>query len=49
MEDKKPNYYEEKETFIKNFREQIKKSKEKAEELDIDIEYLKEIVEDEFE
>lgn len=48
MEDKEPKKYKEKEKFIKEFHEQIMKSKEKAEELDIDIEYLKKVVKDEF-
>lgn len=49
MEDKEPKEYKEKEKFIKEFQEQTRKSKEKAEKLGVDIEYLKEIVEDEFE
>lgn len=48
MKYKGPKGHKEKEKFIKEFQEQISKSKEKAEELGIDIEYLKEIVKDEF-
>lgn len=49
MEDKEPKEYKEKEKFIKEFHKKIRKSKEEAEKLGIDLEYLKEIVEDEFE
>lgn len=49
MEDKEPKDYKERDKFIEEFHNQIRKSKEKAEELGIDIECLKEIVEDEFE
>ncbi|MCI8362138.1 MAG: hypothetical protein HFJ41_03230 [Clostridia bacterium] len=48
MEDKEPEEYKERQKFIKEFYEQIMKSKEKAKELDIDMEYLKKIVKDEF-
>lgn len=49
MEDKKTKDHKEKEEFIKKFHNQMRRSKEKAEELDIDLECLKEIVKDEFE
>lgn len=49
MQDKEPKDYKKRDKFIEEFHNQIRKSKEKAEKLGIDLEYLKEIVEDEFE
>ncbi len=49
MEDKEPKAYNEKDEFIKEFQKQIREYKKRAEELDVDVEYLKEIVKEEFE
>ncbi len=48
MEDKEPKGYNEKDEFIKEFQKRIRDYKKRAKELDIDMEYLKEIVEEEF-
>lgn len=49
MEDKGPKEYKEREELIKEFRNKIKYYRKKAKKLNIDVKYLKEIVEDEFE
>lgn len=48
MEDREPKEYKEKEEFIKEFRNKIKYYGKKAKILDIDVKYLKKIVEEEF-
>lgn len=48
MEDKEPKEYKEKDEFIKEFRNKIKYYGKKAKKLDIDVEYLKKIIEEEF-
>lgn len=48
MEDREPKEYKEKEEFIKEFRNKIKYYGKKAKKLDIDVKYLKQIVEEEF-
>lgn len=48
MEDKEPKEYKEKDEFIKEFRNKIKYYGKKAKKLDIDVKYLKKIIEEEF-
>lgn len=44
MEDKEQKNYKEKNEFMKEFQNKIREHKEKAEKLDVDVEYLKQII-----